>query len=497
MASAQPVQVIIQYIPSLLGSLTSTVCGVVNLIQILPLGELCSMTVADAMNMANNPQVAHISVNNILQATDAAVYDYTPQTLQPVPLPPAPRIRASDRTSVSPIIDSGIHVNKDLLGNGSLLSLLFPQVIYAQSFVPNEGVDDYYGHGTHIAGMIAGNGANSSGPAYLHDIHGIAPGAHLISLKVLDANGRSTDAEVIQAIDQAIKLQHIYNIKVINLSLGRPVFESYETDPLCQAVERAWQKGITVVVAAGNGGRDNSLNNQGYATIAAPGNDPLVITVGAMNTEGTPQRADDLMTTYSSKGPTLGDNIVKPDIVAPGNRIFSILVPNATLETTYPGNIVPLAAYEVHPSAGQVSNYFILSGTSMAAGAASGAVAALLGNQDLTPDQVKARLMKTATKTFPRTSIIKDPATGQTFTIQYDLFTVGAGYLNLDAALASKDTIPANMNAASPTASPARPTQVARRRSPSTMPHQKRQSGEQQPSGERLQSGAPQSGPAN
>ena len=106
---------------------------------------------------------------------------------------------------------------------------------------------------------------------------------------------------MIQAIEEAIKLQYIYNIKVINLSLGRPIFESYKTDPLCQEVEKAWQKGITVVVAAGNAGRDNSLNNQGYGTIAAPGNDPLVITVGAMNTEGTPQRGDDLMTTYSSR----------------------------------------------------------------------------------------------------------------------------------------------------------------------------------------------------
>jgi hypothetical protein len=138
---------------------------------------------------------------------------------------------------------------------------------------------------------------------------------------------------VIRAIERAIQLKAVYNIKVINLSLGRPIFESYKTDPLCREVEKAWLAGITVVVAGGNGGRDNSAGTNGYGTIAAPGNDPLVITVGALNTESTPKRADDLMTTYSSKGPTLIDHVAKPDLVAPGNRIFSIRVPNSTLET--------------------------------------------------------------------------------------------------------------------------------------------------------------------
>src|SRR5205823_3546528 len=163
--------------------------------------------------------------------------------------------------------------------------------------------------------------------------------------KVLDKNGVSDDISVINAIDRAIQLKHAYNIQVINLSLGRPIFESYKTDPLCQEVEKAWLAGITVVVAAGNGGRDNSAGTVGYATIAAPANDPLVITVGAMNTLSTPDRSDDVMTTYSSKGPTLADHIVKPDLVAPGNRIFSILDSGSTLVTQGPGNVVPLSAY--------------------------------------------------------------------------------------------------------------------------------------------------------
>ena len=169
---------------------------------------------------------------------------------------------------------------------------------------------------------------------------------------LLDSTGSSTDSIVIAAIQRAIQLKRQYNIRVINLSLGRPVFESYTVDPLCQAVEAAWNAGIVVVVAAGNDGRDNSQNTDGYATITAPGNDPYVITVGAMKTENTATRSDDLIASYSSKGPTLLDQVVKPDLVAPGNLIVSVLG-DGTLPQEYPQNITD-------------QNYFILSGTSMA-----------------------------------------------------------------------------------------------------------------------------------
>jgi serine protease AprX len=388
----QSVQVIIQHTPSLLGGLLSTVCGVVNLISLLPTGELCSMTASSAIALASKPSVAHVSVNNTILGAGSAlpVYDYMPQTIQPQTTGAGtPNPNAGKNIGVA-IIDSGIHIDQDLIGSGStnILANLFPQVSYAESFVPGEGVDDYYGHGTHIAGIVSGNGSDSSGSAYLHDIHGVAPGAHLISLKVLNRQGQSSDAVVIEAIDRAIQLKDIYNIKVINLSLGRPIYESYKDDPLCQEVEKAWQSGITVVVAAGNLGRTNLAGTDGYSTITAPGNDPLVLTVGAMNTESTPQRSDDQMTTYSSKGPTLGDHIVKPDLVAPGNKIFSILDPGSTLVTTGEGTIVPLGSYVASPKSGQVSNYLILNGTSMAAGVTSGAAAALLAQQNLTPDQV-------------------------------------------------------------------------------------------------------------
>jgi serine protease AprX len=154
---------------------------------------------------------------------------------------------------------------------------------------------------------------------------GIAPGVNIINLRVLDQNGNGTDSSVIQGIEAAISLANTYNIRVINLSLGRPVFESYAVDPLCQAVEQAWKAGIVVVVAAGNQGRNNSVGSFGYGTITAPGNDPYVITVGAMKIEGPALRTNDLIASYSSKGPTLFDHIVKPDIVAPGNLIISTM----------------------------------------------------------------------------------------------------------------------------------------------------------------------------
>src|SRR6202041_158112 len=227
---------------------------------------------------------------------------------------------------------------------------------------------DAYGHGTHVSGIIGGNGsASGAGTGYAQRIAGMAPNVNIINFRVLDQNGAGTDSQVIAAIQRAIQLKSQYNIGVINLSLGRPVFESYTLDPLCQAVEQAWKAGIVVVVAAGNDGRDNSLGTSGYGTIAAPGNDPYVITVGAMNTMGTPSRADDQIASYSSKGPTLFDHVVKPDLVAPGNRIVSLYSSGLTLNHLFPGNEIPYSLYQVNGNSGASDTYYRLSGTSMAA----------------------------------------------------------------------------------------------------------------------------------
>lgn len=345
------------------------------------------------------------------------------------------------------VIDSGVRQVEDLrTANRKKQS----RVIYSFDTIGG-GTDDLYGHGTHVAGIIAGNAAASSCPSCDIALQGIAPNAKILNFHALDQNGAGTDTSVINAIYRAIHVKALYNVRVMNLSVGRPVFESYKQDPLCQAVEAAWRAGIVVVVAAGNEGRDNSFNNNGYGTINAPGNDPYVITVGAMNTMGTPDRSDDVMTTYSSRGPTAIDHIVKPDIVAPGNKVISLQAQDSTLVAGYPANIPPTGYYRDGHGQRPSPNYFMLSGTSMATPVVSGAAALLIQRHPrLTPDQVKARLMRSAYKTLPQYTTITD--SGVSYSIQYDVFTVGAGYLDLQAAFSDTRSIDVNLSAKSPTA---------------------------------------------
>jgi serine protease AprX len=324
------------------------------------------------------------------------------------------------------LIDSGISAHPDL-NNASGTS----RVVYSQSFVAGDTTTaDKYGHGTHVAGLIGGTGADSgTANGYAATYAGMAPGVNFINLRVLDENGSGTDSGVIAAIQEAITLKNTYNIRIISMSLGRPIFESYTLDPVDQAVEAAWQAGIVVVAAAGNEGR--YAPTDGFGTIVVPGNDPSVITVGATMTMLTPTRVDDQIASYSSKGPTAIDHICKPDLVAPGNRQVSLRVAGSTLDTTYP-------QYEIWPTSG-TSMYYELSGTSMATPVVSGAVAQMLQqNPSLTPDQVKARLMKTAWKGFGQFTYSFD-SLGNQYNNEYDLFTYGAGYLDIDAALGNTD----------------------------------------------------------
>ncbi len=336
------------------------------------------------------------------------------------------------------VIDSGINDShpdlRDANGNS--------RVVYHQDFTgtpitnSNGAQYDLYGHGTHVAGIIAGNGANSGG-----QYAGVAPGATLIDLRALDANGAGTDSTVIAAIQQAIALKNTYNIRVINLSLGRGIPVSYTQDPLCQAVEAAWQNGIVVVVAAGNYGRLNVNGNMGFGTVTAPGNDPYVITVGATKDNGTGSPAGETKASYSSKGPTTYDHVVKPDIMAPGNGIISLAAPGATLESTYP--------YDIKSGTDGVNNYFKLSGTSMATPVVAGAAAIMLQEQNtLTPDQVKARLMKTAYKMGMFSTSAYVPHLMMSFLDFYDLFSVGSGLVNVQAAVGNNDLAPGNTGAA-------------------------------------------------
>jgi len=296
------------------------------------------------------------------------------------------------------VIDSGVSSVNDLNSDGNTNP---SRIVYNKSYVPLDlSTDDAYGHGTHVAGIIGGNSYTSSTSYYPGVYRGIAPEATIINLRALDSNGIGTDSSVISAIQQAISLKSTYNIRVINLSLARGVYESYTLDPLCQAVESAWRAGIVVVVAAGNMGEYNGAGTDGYATIGAPGNDPYVITVGATNTHGTGLQAAQTMTSYSSKGPTAFDHIVKPDLVAPGNKVVSRKVSSSnTLVSLFSS----LAIYPCNSSRSSCGSqfgsarYMKLSGTSMATPVVSGVAALLLQKTpSLTPDQVKARLMKSA-----------------------------------------------------------------------------------------------------
>jgi len=254
------------------------------------------------------------------------------------------------------VIDSGINdSHRDLWDSTQTSS----RVVYHQDFTgtatsnANGANYDLYGHGTHVAGIIAGNGYLSGG-----QYQGVAPAATLIDLRALDANGGGSDSTVIAAIQQAIALKNAYNIRIINLSLGRGIPVSYTQDPLCQAVEAAWNSGIVVVVAAGNYGRLSVNGSNGYGTVTAPGNDPYVLTVGATKNNGSSLVASQTKASYSSKGPTTYDHVVKPDIMAPGHAIVSLAAPGATLETQYASDLIS--------GNNSSSDYFRLSGTSMA-----------------------------------------------------------------------------------------------------------------------------------
>lgn len=271
------------------------------------------------------------------------------------------------------VIDSGVR-SVDDLRNGTCTA---SRVVYNENFVEGENTtDDLYGHGTHVAGIIAGNGKCSDNRATLRSrvFLGVAPEASIINLRVLNAQGAGTDSSVLRAIGRAIQLRFSHNIRVINLSLGRKPMESYQIDPLGRAVAAAWQNGIFVAVAAGNRGRDNSRGTNGYGTIGSPGNHPLVLTVGAVRDMGTVSRADDLMASYSSKGPTAGDRIVKPDLVAPGNEITAALAPGSTLANTFSSKIALRSSYLTQGTL-TPGSYLNLSGTSMATPMAAGAAA--------------------------------------------------------------------------------------------------------------------------
>jgi serine protease AprX len=293
------------------------------------------------------------------------------------------------------VLDSGVAPHPDLTqaSNRILASVGFAGP--GDAARPDPG-----GHGTHVAGTIAGDGTSSGG-----QFVGVAPRANIVDVQVLDHSGHGRKSSVIRGLEWVLHHQATYNIRIVNLSFGAAAQGSYRHDPLTAAVETAWKHGLVVVVAAGNGGPNSG-------SVVTPGVDPYGITVGSSDDQATLTTADDLLAWFSAWGVPL-DSTAKPDLIAPGRRIVSLRVPGSTLDALLPDHVV---------TASNGATYFRLTGTSMATGVVSGAVALLLEHQPtLSPDQVKT-ILKSTTQRFGSSTTPPPPG------------AAGAGLLNAFSA---------------------------------------------------------------
>ena len=310
-------------------------------------------------------------------------------------------------------VDSGVAQHPDIQTMMAAVDFVGNPPIQGGGPSPQQGPEtsvDPNGHGTHVAGILVGSGSHSPDGR----MAGVAPQASLISVRVLDGTGRGLTSDVLAGLQWILDNKTQYGIRVVNLSLGHPVFEPAAVDPLVQAVDALWDAGVVVVCSAGNNGRD------GYVTISSPCNSRKVITVGAINDHRTADVSDDTTTSYSSHGPTAIDLVAKPDLVAPGNRIVSLRSAGSYQDLLFPDRRV--AADPAQPG---VIEYFEMSGSSMASPIVAG-TAALMLEQDpsLNPGTIKARLMMSARK----------PAVG-------DPLVTGAGSLDILAALRATGTV--------------------------------------------------------
>jgi serine protease AprX len=298
------------------------------------------------------------------------------------------------------VVDSGVNPNGDFYTNAGV-NRQVADIRFNTDY--NQSTSDGYGHGTHVASIIGGDGSESNGQ-YI----GVAPMVNIINVKVSNDNGSATMRDVVSGLEWIYKNKSKYNIRVVNLSLNSTVAESYNTSPLNAALEVLWFNGIVVVVSAGN---------RGSNAIYPPANDPFVITVGATDDKGTASISDDVIAKFSAYGKA-ENGAVKPELVAPGSNLVARIVnSNMGLPQAYPKN--------------KLANglYFRMSGTSMAAPVVAGAVAILLQDEpNLNPDQVKFRLMATANKNWAG----------------YDAAKAGAGCVDLYAAVTGTTTNTAN-----------------------------------------------------
>jgi serine protease AprX len=348
-----------------------------------------SMPVAALQALSTRDDVVHLSLDRTTQVSGHVEEATGTDQVRNYAASPTGHL---DGTGIGiAILDSGIYTNHHEFLDADGHS----RIVASIDFTGEGRTDDLYGHGTHVASLAAGNSHVAEG-AYT----GLAPNAKIINVRVLDSDGRGSMSATIAGIDWCITNKSLYNIRVMNLSLGAVAVESYRDDPLCQAVRRAVDAGIVVCAAAGNLGKDDQ-GNRLYGTIHSPGTEPAALTVGAANTFATAQQSDDAVASYSSCGPTRGfytdetgvkhfDNLIKPDLIAPGNKLIDAKAPGNHMLQLNPALDTDVSAQAEH-------GMMKMSGTSMATPVVAGAVALLLQrNPALTPNLVKAVLEYTA-----------------------------------------------------------------------------------------------------
>jgi serine protease AprX len=300
------------------------------------------------------------------------------------------------------VIDSGVSTLHPDFNAGGV-----SRILANEKFGNNLTAEDLYGHGTHVAGIIGGNGSASSGK-----YRGMAPGVNLINLKVSNELGMTYESDLVNGLQWVYNNKSAYNIRVVNISMNSTVAQSYHTSPLDAAVEILWFNGVVVVASAGNNGTADGPSTLLYP----PANDPFVITVGATEDKGTASLTDDTVAVFSAYG-TTESGFTKPDLVAPGRNIVAPL-----------GGLLNII-FNSHPLHRVNDYYFRMSGTSMSAPVVSGAIALLLQDEpNLTPDQVKYRLMVTANKSWTN----------------YNSSKAGVGTLDIYAAVNGTSTQSAN-----------------------------------------------------
>ncbi|HEX3266057.1 MAG TPA: S8 family peptidase [Candidatus Limnocylindrales bacterium] len=332
-------------------------------------GLAARLTAPEAARLAHAPGVRAVSANRRV-APQADRFDTSSLgTVYPTSvLAPDVWATATGRGVGVAVIDTGIDgAHPDFRGDDGASRVTASVVVSPDATTPGDG----YGHGTHVAGIIAGDsGRRGAGDPLAGRYVGIAPDANLISVKISDDDGNATVLDAIYGLQFAVDHKSDLGIRVVNLSLSSTVAESARTDPLDAAVEAAWFNGLVVVAAAGNRGSDED------AVRYAPANDPYVITVGAAEDQGTAARADDTVTAWSSRG-TTQDGVAKPEVTAPGSQIVSTLAGGSDYTSLCPGCVVD-------------GDYIRAGGTSQAAPVVSGIAALLLqAHPNWTPDQVK------------------------------------------------------------------------------------------------------------